>query len=116
MSTTIERPPDEELLAAMVAAQVTQNRAHAARLEAPAAFHSRRVAEQEVPGPDQASFVLTPLQETKAEVAPLTGAGEQSIEYDLDTHARLTGWLPRLWGRCRSGRSTSAGRWCASTS
>jgi hypothetical protein len=117
-TTTDEGPPsgdgaglpvtDRGLLEAMVTAQVAANRARAARLEALANFHARRVAERESPDRTgsgrQGWFSLTALQKTKAEVAPLLGVGEQSLEIDLDTHSRLACWLPRLWARCRSGR------------
>jgi hypothetical protein len=116
MTTTQDTPPggctpprDRDLLSEMVTAQVATNRARATRLEALAIFHARRVAERasphrSEPRPGQGWFSLTALQETKAEVTPLLGVGEQTLEIDLDTHARLTCWLPRLWARCRSGR------------
>ncbi|MGH3369288.1 MAG: DUF222 domain-containing protein [Nocardioidaceae bacterium] len=98
---------DRALLDQMVTCQITQNRAHAARLEAIHTFHSRRVAEQRHPANADrrpAAGVVTPLHETQGEVAPLIGASEQSVAYAVDTAETLMTWLPRLWERCRTGR------------
>jgi len=97
---------DRALLDQMTACRVAQNRAHAARLEAIADFHDRRVAEAagSRPEPGAGFFRLTPLRETQAEVAPLLGTSEQTVAYEIDTAADLKQWFPRLWERFRSGR------------
>ncbi|HET7533031.1 MAG TPA: DUF222 domain-containing protein [Nocardioidaceae bacterium] len=106
--TLTDDPPvsDRALLDQMTAWRVAQNRAHAARLEAIAAFHDRRVAQAagSRPGPGAGFFQLTPLRETQAEVAPLLGTSEQTVAYEIDTAADLKKWFPRLWERFRSGR------------
>ena len=106
--TTTDDPPvsDRALLDQMTAWRVAQNRAHAARLEAIAAFHDRRVAEAagSRPEPGAGFFQLTPLRETQAEVAPLLGTSEQTVAYEIDTAADLKQWFPRLWERFRFGR------------
>ena len=97
--------PDRDLLDQMVTWHVEQNRLHAARLDALTTFHDRRVAERErKPKSEPGFFLLTPLQETKAEVAPLLGVSEQTVEFEIDTTCSLKKWLPRLWDRCRAGR------------
>lgn len=97
---------DRELLEAMVAAQVGQNRAHAARLDALSTFHRRRVEEREGAAPESevAWFRVTPLRETQSEAAPLTGVSEQWVQIELDTTMEVQRWLPRLWERFRAGR------------
>jgi hypothetical protein len=97
---------DRQLLDLMVSSQVEQNRAHAARLEAMYTFHARRVAEREpsTTRPGTTFFKITPLLETQAEVAPLTGTGEQSVQIAIDTAGTLTSWFPNLWERFRRGR------------
>lgn len=106
--TTTDQPPisDRALLDQMTVWRVAQNRAHAARLEAIAEFHDRRVAEAagSRPEPGAGFFQLTPLRETQAEVAPLLGTSEQTVAYEIDTTADLKKWFPRLWERFRSGR------------
>lgn len=116
MTTTMETPQatatspphrsDRELLDAMVASRVEQNRAHAARLTAMHAFHARRVAERKggQGGRPRRPSDLTALRETQAEVAPLTGTSEHTVQIDLDNTERLIRWLPRLWARCVAGR------------
>lgn len=96
---------DRELLDQMVLDQVAQNRAHAARLDALAMFHRRRVGEREAaPKATAGWFQLTPLRETQAEVAPLTGATEHWVQIELDTTLEVQRWLPRLWQRFVAGR------------
>ena len=97
---------DRELLDRMVACKVAQNQAHAARLDALFSFHARRVEEQKGrrPEPGSGFFQITPLRETQAETAPLTGVSEHSVQIDLDVAGELKRWLPRLWERFRSGR------------
>src|SRR5512134_655277 len=75
---------DRALLDQMTASRVAQNRAHAARLEAIAGFHDRRVAEAagSRPEPGAGFFQLTPLRETQPEVAPLLGTSEQTVAYE----------------------------------
>jgi hypothetical protein len=90
----------------MVACKVAQNQAHAARLDALLCFHDRRVEERETarPAPGSGFFQITPLRETQAETAPLTGVSEHSVQIDLDVAGELKRWLPRLWERFRAGR------------
>jgi hypothetical protein len=103
---------DRELLDVAVEMLVTQNRAHAARLEAISDFHARRVAEVRArdagePGPwdDQPGFFcLTPLQAAKVEFGPLLGISEMWLQMDLDVTDNLRRWLPAVWRRCRQGR------------
>ena len=88
---------DRELLDRMVACKVAQNQAHAARLDALFSFHARRVEEQKGSRPEPGSgfFQITPLRETQAETAPLTGVSEHSVQIDLDVAARLTECVER---------------------
>ena len=101
---------DGVLLEATVRCQVEQNRAHAQRLEAIHAFHARRVAEQAWAAHTTMGQahprrpLITPLLETKAEIAPLIGASEQTIEIAIDNTETLKTWFPRLWQRCLTGR------------
>lgn len=96
---------DRALIDSSVAALVSENRARAERLDAVSRFHARRVAEigqrrSEAPG----YFLLTPLQATKAEFAPLLGISELCIQIDLDLTDTLKELFPGIWRRCVEGR------------
>ncbi|GAB2726003.1 HNH endonuclease signature motif containing protein [Nocardioides pakistanensis] len=102
---------DRELVEVAATAVVDRNRAHAAQLEAIWSFHARRVAEVEardrgeVPRPELPGFfLLTPLEATKAEFAPLLGVAEMWIQADLDLIHELKQWLPQVWALCLAGR------------
>ncbi len=96
---------DRGLLDGAVASVVAQNRAHAARLETVSRFHANRVAELEHRRSSApAYFVLTPLQATVSEFAPLLGVSEFFIQLDLEVADGLKDWFPGLWRRCCDGR------------
>lgn len=99
------RLDDRALIDNSVAALVSENRARASRLDAVSRFHARRVAEigqrrSAAPG----YFLLTPLQATKAEFAPLLGLSELCIQIDLDLTDTLKELFPGIWRRCLEGR------------
>lgn len=107
MDETAEIDPrrlsDRDLLDYVVQSQRRENLARTGRLAAVAEFHLRR--ERERPDDDEAAhFVLTPLQETAGEVAPLLGLSEVTIECQVALVDRLRTWLPDLWDMCTSGR------------
>ncbi len=96
---------DRALLDSALAAMLDGNRAHAIRLDAVSRFHANRVAEAEVGGSDSPRFfVLTPLQATKVEFAPLLGISELYLQLDLDLTDGLKRWFPGVWRRCLEGR------------
>lgn len=102
---------DRGLIDAAAHAVVDRNRAHAAQLEAISCFHARRVAEVEArargdaPRPELPGyFLLTPLEATKVEFAPLLGVAETWVQLDLDLTNELKRWLPQVWELCLAGR------------
>lgn len=95
--------PDRDLLEAAGDAVVVENRSRAGRWDLVSRFHANRVAEVEAAGKG-GFFVLTPLQATLAEFAPLFSIAEFSVQVNLDLADGLKEWLPRLWAHCLSGR------------
>lgn len=107
MEATLAQDPrrlsDRDVLRYVVEAQRQENLCRVGRLTAVADFHARREAES--PDPDEvAHFILTPLQETAGEMAPLLGLSEVTIEIQISMVDRLRTLLPGIWELCLSGR------------
>ena len=101
----VSRLDDRQLIDLAVETQVTENASRARRLSAIVEFHRRqeRAGGQRSPA-DPSYFVLTPLQATTAEFAPLLSVTDMNIEIQLDTARRLQEWFPNAWALCESGR------------
>ena len=99
----IGRLGDRELVDFAVARQVDENLDRVDRLCAVARFHDRRAKERPQPGENR-RFLLTPLQVTAVEMAPVLGVSEKTIEIWIDLVARFTRLLPNIWKLCLSGR------------
>lgn len=97
---------DGALVDAAVSARVAANRARAEGLEAMRTFYDHRVAEAagRAGSTDHTLFLLTPLQATKAEFAPVLVVGEQAVEMDLDLAGDLRTYFPYVWEQCLAGR------------
>lgn len=96
---------DQEMLDRIVRAQQAENRNRAERLALAVEFHGRCERDHQNKKDDgQQYFVLTPLQETTAEVAPLLGLSETTIEIQIDLCTKLQHWFPHVWDRCLAGR------------
>ncbi|MGH3333217.1 MAG: HNH endonuclease signature motif containing protein [Nocardioidaceae bacterium] len=89
----------------IVAAQQTQNRNHAERLALAVEFLHRCEQDREKKNGDTPPhFILTPLQETTAELGPLLGIAETTVEIQIDHTTKLQTWFPGIWARCLQGR------------
>lgn len=101
----VGRLGDRQLIDLAVQAQVAENAAHARRLSAIVEFHRRqeRAGGERCPA-EPSYFILTPLQATTAEFAPVLSVTDLTIEIHLDTASRLLAWFPNMWALCESGR------------
>ncbi len=103
--TNTARLTEREMLDRIVAAQQTQNRNHAERLALAVEFLHRCEEDREKKNGDTPPhFILTPLQEATAEIGPLLGIAEVTVEIHIDHTTKLQTWFPTIWARCLQGR------------
>ncbi len=103
LAEVLARHNDRDLLDLIQQSQAEENRCRARRMLAVEEFHRRREAEHH-DSDEVTHFLLTPAQETGAEISPLLGVSEVTIDMYIKTVRSLRQHFPGVWAMCESGR------------